>query len=358
MDKRKIPSLEQLASEQANISDQDLDALMAGSFGSVNAPSDDADELQGGDEVEGVIIDIVDEDEVLVEFGKNTGAIPKREFHGELPELGDKVRCTFVRYDRKRELAVLNIDEVLKQIFLETARAGMVVEGPVTEINKGGLILMVKGQRSFMPLSQISLHPVADLTEFMGQVLKARITEVRHERAELVVSRRSLLEDDAVVDRRKAIERLEEGQEVDGVVRRVNEYGAFVDLGGIDGLLHSSKIRQNRNILGDGGPVEGQKLRVVISSVDKDRERVGLDVRESESAGFDLAVGSYEVGEKITALVSRVRDEGAYLLLEDGVEGFLPPTEVAKKVIKPGSLVQVEVTALEPAEKRVLLKHI
>lgn len=338
---------------QSHVSDSDLDAMMAASFRSGVSEAPEADEMEPGTSVDGVVVGI-DDDDVFVEFGKSTGVAPKEEFGGDLPEVGDKLKATFERYDTKRELGILRVSEVLREVFLNTARVGQIVEGLVDEINKGGLILNVKGTRAFMPISQISRDPVTDLAEFVGQTFQAEVTGVVHDRAEITVSRRAILEREALDDKDRTLQRLEEGQRVDGTVRRINEHGAFIDVGGADGLLHSSKLHRGLS----GSELEvGQRISVVIGRLDRDAGRISLDLPEAETAGFAQAEGAYVIGESVTALVSRVRPEGAYFIMEDGIEGFVPAAELLADPVKPGQLLNASVKEFDQAKKLVVLKR-
>lgn len=339
--------------KQAHVSDEELDRLMAASFRGGVSDAPEADEVPPGSAVEGVVVGI-DEEEVFVEFGKATGVVPIDEFGGDLPEIGDRLKATFERYDSKRELGVLRVSEILREVFLNTARVGQIIEGFVDEVNRGGLVLNIKGTRAFMPMSQIDRDPVTDLSRWVGQTLKAEVTGVQHDRAEITVSRRAILEREALHDKDRALARLEEGQIIEGTVRRVNEHGAFVDVGGCDGLLHSSKIHRN---LGGQALEVGQKLQVVVSRIDRDQGRVSLDVPQQETAGFSQAEQAYVVGEELTALVSRVRSEGAYLILEDGVEGFVPSAELVADPVRPGQLLTASVKEFDRDRKLVILKR-
>ncbi|MEM7262766.1 MAG: S1 RNA-binding domain-containing protein [Planctomycetota bacterium] len=353
-------NMDDLDREQADISDAELDAMLSASFGGGSAVGREADELEQGEEVQAVVI-AADEDDVLVEFGKNTGAIPKSEFDGGIPENGTKLKAVVRRYDPTREVAVLSVSEVLRDLFWNEARVGMVVEGRVTDVNKGGLVLSIKRERAFMPISQIDVDHVEDTAVFRDQLLECEITAIDHDRAELVVSRKKLLKAKEDERRQETIHQFDVGQRVDGKVRRVNEYGAFIDVGGMDGLLHESKLRRARDLVGDG-PSVGDTLRVEIIHVDPERGRLGLDlVREEfvDQTASTSKAGETElvVGEKLSALVSRVRDEGAYLLLDDGFEGFIPVDQLRADPVRPGAVVEAVVDAIDLASRRITLRR-
>ncbi len=362
--KPKIPRIDDLDREQANLSDGDLDALLAGSLSMGGASAVEAFELESGEEVEGSVIGS-DGDDVLIEFGKNTGAIPKDEFHGEVPESGTRIKATYRRFDATREVAVLSVSEVIRDLFWREAQIGMVVEGRVIDVNRGGLVLLIKNERAFMPISQIDLEHVEDANIYRDQTLECEITAIDNDRAELVVSRKRLLKEREDDRRMENIDRFEVGRKVDGTVRRVNEHGAFIDVGGIDGLLHSSKLRRARDVIGDG-PKVGDRLRVEIVHVDTEQGRIGLDIvrEELSSGGVTLARTSdaevttdLEVGESVTALVSRIREEGAFLLLDDGLEGLIPADQLEENPVKPGNVVQAEIVAIDLGKRRVTLKR-
>ncbi|MCA8960450.1 MAG: S1 RNA-binding domain-containing protein [Planctomycetes bacterium] len=356
----KPRNLDDDARDQANISDAELDALLAGSLGGA-AAGREATELEPGEEVEGVVIG-ADEESVILEFGKNSGAIPLSEFHGPAPEPGTRVKATYRRFDAARGMASLSVSEVLRDLFWREARVGMIVEGRVIDVNKGGLVLLVKNERAFMPISQIDIDHVEDPAEFRDQILECEITAIDHDRAELVVSRKKLLREREAERRQSAIHSFEIGQRVDGIVRRVNEHGAFIDVGGMDGLLHSSKLRRSRDVLGDG-PSVGDTLRVEIIHIDPEQGRIGLDlVREfdpgaSSTAASNAPAIELVVGESVTGMVSRVRDEGAYLFLDDGVEGFIPVAELRADPLRSGNVVTAEVVSYDAGRRSAVLRR-
>ena len=267
--------------EGADMSDAELDAMMAGAL--PGAAEEDAVVVEPGERVRGIVIGVSD-GEVLLEFDQKThGVIDASEFpQDELPVVGSALEALVQRYDRQREVVVLSVNETLKEIFWDDLTAGSVFEGSVTDVNKGGLTVDIKGTRAFLPISQIERYRVDDASVYVGRTLTVEVISFDRENQDLVVSRRNILDREAEVVRQETIGTFSEGQVVRGTVTRVNEHGAFIDLGGVDGLLHASKIRKQLDSSGAQGTIEpGQSIEVEIAYMDPERGRIGLDLHHS-----------------------------------------------------------------------------
>lgn len=336
-----------------DLSDAELDALMAGALPGTQDESS-AEVVQPGERVHGTVITVRD-NEVLVELDhKSHGVIDAREFRDEeLPVPGSSLDALVQHFDDKRELVVLSVSETRREVFWDELTTGTVFEGVVSQINKGGLTLDIKGARAFLPVSQIERQRVEDLKPYLGRKLTVEVISFDRAAEDLVVSRRNILDREADVLRQEAITHCTVGQVVQGTVTRINEHGAFIDVGGVDGLLHRSKILQHQRELGSESTLRaGQTLHVEIVHVDPDRLRIGLDFHHAASDDWDRAIGDYEVGQQITGLVTRVTADAACVLVEEGVEGTIPDAGSMTR----GSVVRVEIVAIHRQRREVILR--
>ena len=343
-----------------SMSDADLEALMAGHAAPTDTPSTDINELESGDRVEGVVIDLQAGD-VLVEIDSKThGLIEESEFEAfeDLPEVGTPISANFVRYDADRDLVVLSVRNARKEVFWEELRPGDVLEGSVTATNRGGLTLDIKGTRAFLPVSQIELTRVENLDPYVGKKLRVEVTSFDRADQDIVVSRRAILERDAQELRGKALAGLSEGEVLKGTIVRINDFGAFVDLGGVEGLLHASKIRQE---LGSTESLQvGGTLEVEVQRVDPERERVGLDFKRVATSDWSVSIEGYTVDDEITGWVSRVSADGAWVSIEEGIEGLIPRTLLLGLADAPqkGSIVRARIREIDREGRLIELEPI
>jgi small subunit ribosomal protein S1 len=237
---------------------------------------------------------------------------------------------------------------------------GQVVEGVVTGMNKGGLELDVKGMRAFMPAGQVDLYFNPDLSTHIGQKFTAEVTKFEREARNLVLSRRVILEREKEELRKKLIEELAEGQIRRGVVRNVLDFGAFVDLGGADGLLHVSEMSFRRGAKPSEIVKVGDVLDVKITKFDKETGKMSLSLNQARGVDpWAEAATKYGVGTTITGRVVKVENFGAFIEVEEGFDGLLPVSEISYKrirhpseVVKEGDTVKVVVIAIDPAARR------
>ncbi len=344
------------------ISDEELERLME----AAGAPSPRAPErrpetefasLEPGTRVRGTVIDIRG-GEVLLELDSKThGVIPEEEYAEDpLPAIGSVVQAQYMRYDRRQDVAVLSVREVRQEILWDELRVGMVLEGLVTDVNKGGLSLDIKRIRAFMPISQIERERVHDPAVYVGRRLQCEVISFERATQNLVVSRRAILEREAAEARAAALDRLTEGDVIRGTVVRVVDFGAFIDLGGFEGLLHQSKIREHHREIGKDDPlVEGQELEVEILRIDPDRGRVALDFRRRPISRADRSVEGYAAGDTVTGWVKHLTEDGAVLALEDGAEGLIPQDQMSESISE-GSIVRATVTTVDKERGRLELK--
>ena len=338
------------------MSDADLESLLFGGgagAGSALSP----DQLEPGARLSGMVIDTKGGD-VLVELDQKThGLIEESEFAGDddLPAIGTTLEAQFVRHDKRRDLVILSVSGARREIFWEELRPGLLVEGVVAATNKGGLSIDIKGHRAFLPISQIELHRVEDLEPYVGRKLTCEVTQIDASEQNIVLSRRNILEREAEEIRGKALERLQEGEVLTGTVTRVNQHGAFVDLGGVEGLLHTNKIhRWQKEIAGGSEPSIGQQIEVEITRIDAGLGRVGLDFHRKVADSWDETVEGWTVGDEVTGWVSRVSPEGIWVSIDEGVEGLLssdpgsaPPAQ--------GSVLRARIRSIDISSRRIEL---
>ena len=347
-----------LLREAGSLSDADLERIMAGAEPGRQGPRIEA--LEPGATVRGIVVDVAS-GEVLVELdGKTLGAIDLSEFpEGEAPRIGDSIVARFERHDPEKNTARLSVGGVRREVLWDEIHAGTVLEGTVTAVNKGGLTLEVKGVRAFLPVSQIELERVSDLAPYVGSRLRCEVTSVDRASRNLVVSRRIVLEREAQAMKGKALARLSEGEVLSGTVKRITDHGAFIDLGGVDGLLAASRIRDHLKRKNLKEPLrEGQTVQVQIIHVDRERERIGLDFKVLEAEIWSRAIESYAVGDEVTGWVSRKTPEGAVLSVDEGLEALLPAHLYHKlpEEPRPGSIIKAVVDVIDTAARRMLLR--
>src|SRR5207248_5715711 len=217
---------------------------------------------------------------VDVPGGRSQGVVPAGQFPEGPPAIGSEVEFHIEGYDNENGLLLLALQGAAQTADWSSVAVGMIVEARVTDTNKGGLAVDVNGIRGFMPISQIDLYRVEDTQQFVNQRLRCLVTEVKSSERNLVVSRRALLEKEREENREKVWQELAEGQVREGVVRSIRDFGAFVDLGGVDGLLHVSEMSWQR--VQDPSTVvqPGQKVKVVVLRLDREKRKVSLGLKQ------------------------------------------------------------------------------
>jgi small subunit ribosomal protein S1 len=242
-------------------------------------------------------------------------------------------------------------------------QAGMIVEARVTAANKGGLECDVAGLRGFMPASLVSTWRVENLEEMIGQTLESLVTDIVPAARRLVLSRRAVIEKAAAEAKIKLLETLEVGTTLDGTVRSVRDFGAFVDIGeGVEGLVHVSQLSWDRVANPADVLQPGQRVRVVVKKIDRDTGKIGLSARDLVESPWQRAGEKYHVGATVRGVVSRIAQFGAFVKLEPGVEGLVHVSELATRhvrsvgdVLKEGEEVECRVLAVDPDEQRLSL---
>lgn len=352
-------SFDDLLKEAASMSDADLERAMAGAS-AARRKTTSMESLEPGTRVRGVVVE-VRAGEVLLELdGKTLGVLEESEFPGEeLPAVGSEVEAQFEHYDRVKDLAVLSIRGVRREVFWDDLRGGTVLEGTVVATNKGGLTIDVKGVRAFLPISQIELTRVEDLSPYVGRKLRCEVTSFDRGNQNIILSRRPILEREAEASRERVLATLTEGQVLRGTVVRITDHGAFVDIGGIDGLL-PAKGRGQMKKGGGEYPPEGQGLQVRVVRVDRERGRVLLEKAALEAETWGRATQDYKVGEEVTGWVSRRTPDGLSLSIEEGVEGLIPQDYLLSlaEAPRPGAILKAVITAIDAGSRRITLRPI
>ncbi len=294
--------------------------------------------------------------------GRSQGILQMMQFPEGPPELGTEVEVTIEGFDNANGLLILSRKGSVMQAEWSSVAEGMIVEARVLESNKGGLSVDVNGIRGFMPISQIDLYRVEDIGQFANQKLRCVVTEVDPEERNLVVSRRALLEKDREENREKLWAQLAEGQVYEGIVRTLKEFGAFVDIGGVDGLLHVSEMSWQRVQDVSKFVQPGQKIKVVVLKLDPEKRKVSFGMKQLMESPWDNVAEKYPFGTILTGKVTRLMDFGAFVELEPGVEGLihiseLSPTRVRRviDIVKVDQEVQVMVLSVDREQHRISL---
>jgi len=327
-------------------------------------------QIQEGELITGEIIKI-DEEYVLVDVGyKSEGIIPIREFKdadGNLTaKAGDKVDVVLERKENDEGVVTLSMERAKKIKVWDQIRdiqnSDGTIQGKVIHRVKGGLSIDV-GLPAFLPGSQIDLQPIRDLDSLVGKVMDLKILKYNKKRNNIIVSRRALLEEERVKHKAETLSLIKEGSVLNGKVKNITDYGLFVDLGGIDGLLHITDMSWGRVSHPSTMYQRGDEITVKVISFDREKERVSLGIKQLKPDPWAEAGKKFAVGEKVTGRVVNITDYGAFIEIEEGVEGLIHISEMSwtKKVKHPSQLVSIEDTIeavvlnLDTENKRVSL---
>ena len=325
-------------------------------------------EFEEGEVVRGRVVH-VGSSEVLIDVGyKSEGAISIEEFlrHGGLPKVGDEIEVYLEAKEDNEGLIVLSKDKADKikvwDAITQAYEKGSPVEGRVVEVVKGGLSVEV-GVKAFLPGSQVDLRPVKNLGAMIGQTIRARVIKLNRRRGNVVLSRRAVLEEEREEKKKHTLEVLVEGMVLTGTVKNITDYGAFIDLGGIDGLLHVTDMSWGRV----GHPSEifqvGDQVEVVVLHFDRESGRVSLGYKQKSSDPWERVEQTYAPGTKVQGRVVSLTNYGAFVELEAGVEGLVHVSEMSwtrrvrhpSKLVNVGDEVEVIVLDVNRGAKRISL---
>jgi small subunit ribosomal protein S1 len=340
--------------------DASLEAVQDTSFADILSEFDKSHHHAGGT-MEGTVVSVT-ADAVFVDIGrKMDGVLPPD------PRLtpGTKVVVSIRGRDEDGTilLSTLKVEVPKDWSGLEAAFANKsTISGIVTESVKGGLRVDV-GMRAFMPASRSGVRDVSDLAKLVGQTIECRITKLDKEAEDLVVDRRVVLEELEKQAKQAAFEGLQEGQIVRGTIRSLTDFGAFVDLGGIDGLLHISDMTYARGAKPADVVKAGDQMDVKILKISREKRKISLGLKQLQPDPWEAAASKYEAGQRIRGKVARVADFGAFVELEAGLEGLIHVSEMswtkrnvrAQDVVKEGELVDAVILGVNVADKRIAL---
>jgi ribosomal protein S1 len=299
---------------------------------------------------------------VDVPGGRSQGVLPIMQFPDGPPDVGSEIEFDIEGFDHNNGLLLLSRHGAAVDADWSSVQVGQIVEARVTATNKGGLSVDVNGLRGFLPISQIDLYRVENVEQFVNQKLLCQVTEADRQERNLVVSRRALLEKEREEMRETTWAQLAEGQVRDGVVRSIKDFGAFVDIGGVDGLLHVSEMSWTR--VQDPSKVVqlGQGVKVVVLKIDSERRKISLGMKQLMVSPWDDAAGKYPVGSLIPGKVTRLMDFGAFVELEPAIEGLIHISELApqrvmrvRDIVQVGQEVNVKVLSVDPGQRRISL---
>jgi small subunit ribosomal protein S1 len=313
-----------------------LSELIAGSFR----------ELHEGSIVKGRILEIKPQ-VILVDIGyKSEGAIPSNEFEDEDIQVGDEVEVLLERLENDEGMVVLSKEKAAHkqnwEKIVKVFQEGGLVKGKVKGVVKGGLMVNV-GVEAFLPGSQIDIIPPKDLSEYLGKVYEFKIVKINDERKNIVLSRREVIEAERAEQRQKFLDGVTPGDKVQGVVKNITDFGVFVDLNGMDGLLHITDMSWGRL----NHPSEmvgiGQALDLVILEVNREKERVSLGLKQLQNNPWENIEARYPVGHNVHGKVTKLVAYGAFVEVEEGVEGLIHVSELSwtKRIARPSDVLTV-----------------
>jgi small subunit ribosomal protein S1 len=328
--------------------------------------------FEEGDVVSGNVVRI-DKDEVLVDIGyKSEGVIPASELSirksvdtSEEVSLGEEVDALVLTKEDQEGRLILSkkrarFEKAWRRIE-QAADSGEPVRGTVIEVVKGGLIIDL-GVRGFLPASLVDIRRVQHLDEFLGQGIECKVIELNRSRNNVVLSRRAVLEEERKEVRQRILDRLQPGQTVEGAISNIVDFGAFVDLDGIDGLIHISELSWSHV----NHPSEilsiGDVVPVRVLDIDRDRQRISLGLKQTQEDPWQRVVETYHVGDELEGKVTKVVSFGAFVEIFEGVEGLVHISELAQRhvenpreVVAPGDDVRVKVLEIDSDRRRLSL---
>jgi small subunit ribosomal protein S1 len=328
--------------------------------------------FEEGDVVKGKVVRI-DKDEVLVDIGyKSEGVIPSHELSirksvnpADEVEQGEEVDALVLTKEDADGRLVLSkkrarFEKAWRRIEA-AAESGEPVEGNVIEVVKGGLILDL-GVRGFLPASLVDIRRVHNLDEFMGQTLECKVIELNRSRNNVVLSRRAVLEEERKEVREQILGRLEPGQVVEGKISNIVDFGAFVDLDGIDGLIHISELSWSHvNHPGEVVAI-GDTVRIKVLDIDRDRQRISLGLKQTQEDPWQRVISAHRPGDVLGGTVTKVVAFGAFVEILPGVEGLVHISELAdhhvespSEVVEPGTALDVKILEIDEERRRLSL---
>lgn len=340
-------------------------ALMAEEASAATLASPELRQPKAGDVVEAKVLGM-QADAVRVDVGwKADGVVPNSEFPDQFPEVGSLLRVRVLKLENADGQVACSAEDAKRADLmaeLATGRTGRTVEGRVMEAVKGGLVVDV-GLRAFMPAREAGLRFIEDLQHFVGQRFPVKVIECNAADRRIIVSRRAILEEERAGQKEKLLATLEAGQVLDGTVVKILDFGAFVDIGGTEGLLHKGDMAWGRVNHPSELVKEGERVRVAVLNFDRSSGKISLGLKQTTAGPWDIIEVSHPVGSRAKGRVTGLLDFGAVVELEPGLAGMVHVSELSweKRVRKPSDVVQlnqeveVEVLGIDAPKRRLSL---
>ncbi|GGG05540.1 30S ribosomal protein S1 [Paenibacillus aceti] len=328
--------------------------------------------LKKGDTVKGTIVKIED-NQAYVSIGyKYDGVIPIRELSSvhldsvaDAIQVGQEVETKVVSIDDEKERLVLSKRAIDSENAWDELQARMdsqeTFEVVVADVVKGGLVVDV-GLRGFIPASMVERHFVEDFSDYKGRTLRVKVKELDKENNKVILSQKDVLDEEFEANKQKVMANLQEGEVIEGTVQRLTQFGAFVDVGGVDGLVHVSEISWSHVDKPADVLSEGDKVKVKVLKVDPEKGKISLSIKAALPGPWDTASEQFHIGDIVSGEVKRLVNFGAFVEIAPGVEGLVHISQISHKhigtpfeVLKEGQTVQVKILDLNAAEKRASL---
>lgn len=332
--------------------------------------------LKHGDVIEGTVMKL-DRDEILVDIGsKSEGIIPSHELQSLTEEeranmqIGDEVLVSVVQPENSEGHAILSLDRARQEKSWRDLQrkfeAGEVIQAPVSGYNKGGLLVNLGGVRGFVPASQVSsilpneANKQAEMAKLQGTALPLKIIEINRGRNRLILSERQAVQEQRESMRTRLLRELEPGQIRPGTVSSICDFGAFVDIGGADGLIHLSELSWKRVSHPSDVLKVGDRINVYVLSVDPNERKIALSLKRTQPEPWSTITDNYHLGQVVRGTITQLTNFGAFARLEDGIEGLIHVSELAegrvahpKNVVHEGQVLDLKVIRIDPAKKRI-----
>jgi len=331
----------------------------------VSSLPDSEEQLELGTKLKAKVQNVT-ADDVFCDVGfRSPGVLPARQFpQGKQPRVGEEFLVVVEKYDPENSVILVNLPKATRRAKggWEDLAVGQVIECMVTRTNKGGLEVSIGSLRAFLPASQVDLGFSPALDTFVGKKLTVQVTEVNPAKRNLVVSRRAIL----IEERKEAAvhfwQQVEVGQQYTGAVKTIKDYGAFIDLGGADGFLHIGEMSWTRVKHPSEVLQEGASVDVVVLSLDREKQKVGLGMRQLSNNPWAGVEDRYPTGKNVTGKVTRISDFGAFVELESGVEGLIHISELDHQrvrkvadIVSVGQELEMQVLEVVPDRQRISL---
>jgi (E)-4-hydroxy-3-methyl-but-2-enyl pyrophosphate reductase len=329
--------------------------------------------IRKGQVITGNVVQVTEDDVCLNISYKSDGLIPRSELPIEQGQsakdvynVGDEIEAQVLSMNDGEGRVKLSLkrmqDKIKWQEFLDSHEENRIYDAKIFKAVKGGVISRINGYEAFIPVSHLSLKFVEDVKEFVGQDVKVNIIDINKDKKRLVASLKSILIEESKAEKQKLLEGFEKGQKIQGKIKKLTDFGAFVDVGGVDGLLHVADISWNKVKHPSDILQEGQEIEVVVLNTDPKKRRISLGLKQLQQRPWDLASEKYLVGSTIKGKVVRITEFGAFISLEPGIDGLVHISQVAHRRIervedelKLGEEVEAKVMEVKSGERKISL---